>query len=287
MLIERDGAAGAYSPVTVRGQRDDGVLVLLDGRPIAGGEIGDLDLGSMPTAGVERIEVVEGAGATLYGNDASGGVINIITARSRSAYRTPEASYSPGSYGTQRVAFETSTFSFAREIAANDFPYPVPGTGNATRTNADLSATNARFTDAGTFGAFQLSGSAGFSSRLLGVPGQLGSLTSFARQADDASDARVSLALDRSQAVTTLDLSASRQTLAFADPSAGGVRPVPRLQHRRSRAGEPAQQRRHRYESADLRRRCRARRRAQRRQRRRIHGARHDAVRADGRLRPG
>lgn len=225
LLIERDGAAGAYSPVTIRGQRDDGVLVLLDGRPIAGGEIGDLDLGAMPTAGVERIEVVEGAGATLYGNDASGGVINIITARSRGAYRTPEASFSAGSFGTQRFAFETSTFSFAREIAANDYPYPVPGAGNATRANADLSATNARFTDAGTLGAFQLSGSAGVSSRLLGVPGQLGSLTSFARQADDASDVRLSLALDRPQAVTTLDLSGSRQTLAYADPSAAEFGP--------------------------------------------------------------
>jgi vitamin B12 transporter len=219
LLIERQGAAGAYAPVTIRGQRDDGVLVLLDGRPLSGAEIGDVDLGSMPTAGVERIEVVEGAGATLYGSGAAGGVINIITARSRAAYRTPDVSFSAGSYGDQRFAFETSTFSFAREIAANDFPYPVPGGGTATRTNADLSATNARFTDGGAFGAFQISGSAGFSSRSLGVPGQLGSLTSFARQQDDADDARVSFALDRPQSVTTLDLSGTRQTLAYFDPS--------------------------------------------------------------------
>jgi outer membrane cobalamin receptor len=220
MLLERDGAAGAYAPVTIRGQRNDGILVLLDGRPISGGEIGDVDLAAMPTAGIERIEVVEGAGATLYGNGASGGVINVITARSRNVYRTPEASFSTGSYGTQRVALETSTFSFAREIAANNYPYPAAGAASdATRVNADLSATNARFTDAGTFGALQLSGSAGFSSRILGVPGQLGSLTSFARQQDDASDARLSLSLDRTQSVTTLDLSGSRQTLAYLDPA--------------------------------------------------------------------
>jgi outer membrane cobalamin receptor len=218
VFIERQGAAGAYAPVTIRGQRDDGVLVLLDGRPIAGGEIGDIDLGAMPTAGVERIEVVEGAGATLYGSGAAGGVINIITSRSRAAYRTPDVSLAGGSYGEQRFALETSTFSFAREIAANDFPYPVPY-GAATRTNADFSATNARLSDAGTFGALAVSGSAGFSSRILGVPGQIGSLTSFARQEDDASDARVSLALERPHAVTTLDLSGARQTLDYEDPA--------------------------------------------------------------------
>jgi outer membrane cobalamin receptor len=220
VFIERQGPAGAYAPVTIRGQRDDGVLVLLDGRPIAGGEIGDIDLGSIPTAGVERIEVVEGAGATLYGNGAAGGVINIITAPAHAAGRTPDVSLSGGSYGEGRFALETSTFSFAREIAANDFPYAVPGGGGATRTNADLSATNARFADAGTFGALAVSGSAGFSSRILGVPGQLGSLTSFARQEDDASDARLSLALQRPQALTTLDLSGSRETLDYEDPSA-------------------------------------------------------------------
>jgi outer membrane cobalamin receptor len=226
LLIERDGAAGSYAPVAVRAQRDDGVLVLLDGRPISGGEIGDLDLGAIPTAGVERIEVVEGAGATLYGTGASGGVINIITNRTRGAYRTPDASYSAGSYGLQRFAFESSTFSFAREIATNDYPYAVPGAPAATRVNADLSATNARFTDAGTLGAFHITGSSGFTSRILGVPGQLGSLTSFARQQDDEGDARVSLSYEAAHATTTLDLSGARQTLTYLDPSVAEYGPT-------------------------------------------------------------
>jgi vitamin B12 transporter len=226
MLIERDGAAGAYAPVTIRGQRNDGILLLLDGRPLAGGQIGDVDLGALPAAGVERIEVVEGAGATLYGNGASGGVINIITARSHAAYTTPATSYSIGSNGTQRFALETGTFSFAREIAANNYSYPVPGSAPATRTNADLSSTNARFSDAGTLGALHIAGSAGFTSRILGVPGQLGSLTSFARQQDDGADARVSLSFAAARAVTTLDLSGSRQTLTYLDPSVAEFGPT-------------------------------------------------------------
>ena len=95
----------------------------------------------------------------------------------------------------------------------------------ATRVNADLSSTNARFTDAGTFGDVHVSGSAGFVSRILGVPGQIGSLTSFARQQDDTSDARLTFALDHPQATTTLDLSGTRETLTFLDPSAAEFGP--------------------------------------------------------------
>jgi vitamin B12 transporter len=220
VTIQSYGAAGAGASVAIRGERGDGVLVLLDGVPVPGGEIGNIDLGAMPTAGVERIEVVEGAGATLYGTGASGGVINIITSRSRAAYQTPEAAYEAGSYGLQRLAFEDATFSFAREIAANNYSYPAAGSPiDAVRTNADLSSTNARFTDGGTIGHLRIDGSTGFVSRILGVPGQLGALTSFARQQDDTQDARIGLALDRAQATTSLDLSASRQTLAYADPS--------------------------------------------------------------------
>jgi outer membrane cobalamin receptor len=227
VFVERDGAPGALAAVTIRGERNDGVLVLLDGRPISGGEIGDIDLGAMPTAGIERIEVVEGSGATLYGSGATGGVINIITTRARGASATPAASIEAGSYGEQRLAYETQTFSFSREYAANDYPYAAAGTpGSSTRTNADLSSTNARFTDAGALGDLQISGSAGFTSRILGVPGQVGSLTSFARQQDDAQDARLTLALARPGAVTTLDLSGSRQTLVYLDPSVAEFGPV-------------------------------------------------------------
>ena len=88
VFIQRDGGPGALATVSIRGQRGDGVLVLLDGRPIAGGEIGAVDIGSIPTNGVERIEVVEGAGSTLYGAGASGGVINIITSRNAATDRT-------------------------------------------------------------------------------------------------------------------------------------------------------------------------------------------------------
>ena len=55
----------------------------VDGLPMAGGQIDDVDLEQIPVAGVDRIEVVEGGGSTLYGSGSIGGVINIITGRRR------------------------------------------------------------------------------------------------------------------------------------------------------------------------------------------------------------
>jgi vitamin B12 transporter len=220
VLIQHYGGAGSQATVSIRGQRGDGILVLLDGRPLAGAQLGATDLGAMPTNGIERIEIVEGAGSTLYGTGASAGIINIITTRGHAAYRTPVVSVAGGSYGYGRAALETSTFSFSREIAANNYDTTFAGQPpNATRVNAGLSSTNARLTDSGTVGDLRVSGSAGFTSRVLGVPGNTSFLTSFARQQDNTGDARINLALVHPQATTTLDLSGSRETLAFLDPS--------------------------------------------------------------------
>jgi len=217
VLVQNYGGPGSLATISIRGQQGDGILVLLDGRPIAGAQIGSIDPGAIPTAGIERIEVVEGAGATLYGNGASVGVINIITMRSNAGYKTPVASVAGGSYGYGRAALETANFSFSREIAANDYAAPdlTPGT---VRSNADLSSTNARFTDFGTFGNLQVSGSAGFVSRILGAPGSDSFLTVGARQQDDTQDARLSFALTNPQSTTTLDLSGTRETLTYFDP---------------------------------------------------------------------
>jgi outer membrane cobalamin receptor len=220
VFIQRLGGPGAAAEVSIRGTRSDGVLVLLDGRPIAGLGIGVIDLGSLPTTGIERIEVVEGSGATLYGNDASGGVINIITSGNSAAYKVPVVSVAGGSYGYGRAALETGNFSFSREIAANNYgsPFLPPGT---TRFNGDLSSTAARYSDAGTYGDLRISGSAGFVSRMLGVPGSTTmGLTIGARQQDDQQDARLSFELTHPQSTTTLDLSGSRETVTFLDPLA-------------------------------------------------------------------
>ncbi len=63
----------------IRGIEGDRVLILIDGERAVGRVRGSIDLGQFDLSNVEKIETVKGAGSTLYGSDAMGGVINIIT----------------------------------------------------------------------------------------------------------------------------------------------------------------------------------------------------------------
>lgn len=65
------------------------VLVLIDGERVTGKVGEELDLSRIPAESIERIEVVKGASSALYGSDAIGGVIHIVT---RKARRRPEFS---------------------------------------------------------------------------------------------------------------------------------------------------------------------------------------------------
>jgi iron complex outermembrane receptor protein len=55
------------------------VLMLLDGVPFISGDTGELIFESIPVGQVDRIEVVKGASSALYGSNALGGVVNVIT----------------------------------------------------------------------------------------------------------------------------------------------------------------------------------------------------------------
>lgn len=225
VVILRYGVSGTGASVSIRGSSASDVLVLLDGRPVAGTQIGGVDLGAIQTTGIERIEVVEGSGSTLYGTGATGGVINIITARGSGALTTPIVSLSDGSFNDRRFAVETPNISFSREVATNAYDYSaLGGVPAGTRTNADLQTTTFRAGESATVGAVRLTGSVGMTSRHLGIPGSTSFLTPTARQDDDTSDARVSAALVRERATTTLDLSGTRETLVFRDldPNDGG-----------------------------------------------------------------
>lgn len=67
--------------IMLQGLSSERVLVLLDGQPLYGRISGNFDLARIPTSIVERIEVVKGPQSTLYGSEAMGGVVNVITRR--------------------------------------------------------------------------------------------------------------------------------------------------------------------------------------------------------------
>jgi outer membrane receptor for ferrienterochelin and colicins len=74
------GYLGNPSGLQMQGFDADRVLVLEDGERVVGDSAGVLDLAELPLTDVARIEYVTGPASALYGSDALGGVVNIVTA---------------------------------------------------------------------------------------------------------------------------------------------------------------------------------------------------------------
>jgi iron complex outermembrane receptor protein len=116
-VLEREPGIHIYNKgsakttvVDLRGYGDtatSNVLVLVNGRRTNPVDISGADLLQVPLGSVERIEIIRGGASTLYGDNATGGVINIITkegAGSPAATVFAEA----GSYGAQKYGTEIS-----------------------------------------------------------------------------------------------------------------------------------------------------------------------------------
>jgi outer membrane receptor for ferrienterochelin and colicins len=70
---------GTRASITLQGLSAKYVLFLIDGERIAGEINGDIDYSMLNLENIDRIEVIKGASSSLYGSNAIGGVINIIT----------------------------------------------------------------------------------------------------------------------------------------------------------------------------------------------------------------
>ena len=75
------GSVGQSAFVSIRGAAPDQVLVQLDGVEVNSPTVGQFDFANLTTDNIDRIEVLRGSGGTLYGSEAIGGVVNVITQR--------------------------------------------------------------------------------------------------------------------------------------------------------------------------------------------------------------
>src|SRR5437016_6140194 len=75
------GGTASLATVRIRGSLSSETLVLIDGRPASGYELGPADLSEIPVEAIDHIEIVRGGASALYGPNAMGGVINVITKR--------------------------------------------------------------------------------------------------------------------------------------------------------------------------------------------------------------
>jgi outer membrane receptor for ferrienterochelin and colicins len=113
---------GTLTSVTLQGMDAKYVLFLIDGERIAGEVNGDIDYSMLNLENIDRIEVIKGASSSLYGSNAIGGVINIITkkinepfdAKFYSRYSKYNELYTGGSIGfKQGIIGSRTSFNYS------------------------------------------------------------------------------------------------------------------------------------------------------------------------------
>lgn len=106
VAIQSYGGLGAKQGISIRGlnggAESQKMLILVDGRPANGAFKGSITWNTIPLSNIERIEVVRGPASVLYGDNALGGAINIITKKPEKDRSTVSTSY--GSWGTKTMS---------------------------------------------------------------------------------------------------------------------------------------------------------------------------------------
>jgi len=142
--LGRNGGPGQTTAVFIRGAESNHTLVLVDGVRINPGTIGLAALQNIPPGMVERIEVVKGPRSALYGTDAIGGVINVITRRGARDGWSVEVGY--GDYDTTQASvgagFATGPLEFDAGLSYIDSAgFPTRTTDDTDRGYENLSAS--------------------------------------------------------------------------------------------------------------------------------------------------
>jgi vitamin B12 transporter len=139
--VQRSGSLGKLTTIRIRGADPRQVQVLVDGVRVKSLTSGDFDFADLALDDIERIEVLRGPQSTLYGADAIGGVVNVITRRGRgapSAFLDVEA----GNYDTYReragASGEVGPWNFSLGVSRLDFG------GQFDNDAHDLTHVNAR-----------------------------------------------------------------------------------------------------------------------------------------------
>ena len=105
LSVARSGGQGALTSLFPRGGGSNYTLVLIDGMRVnAFG--GGYDFGHLSAAGVERIEIARGAQSAIFGSDAIGGVVQIIT--KRGGRPRAEGRIEGGSQGSARTTVDAA-----------------------------------------------------------------------------------------------------------------------------------------------------------------------------------
>jgi outer membrane cobalamin receptor len=254
LAVEDYGSLGSVQSLRMRGSTTEQVLVLLDGVRLNNAQSGTVDLSLLPVNNIERIEIVRGGTSALYGSDAVGGVVNIITrkeADGKLRLRVETGRYIPQSYVTgagpskekqpadwsdlldaQRFRAQYSrpigktqfTTSGSVYIANNSFIYKDDTGDKRKRENAGIVGGDATAAVRVPVGSGNLDVKGLFTSNKKGSPGQVGMFaTPNAEQRDTRAQGTIGYYTDSfiSDILTlNLDTFFNYYQLRYTDPDA-------------------------------------------------------------------
>lgn len=90
-----------FEGVQIQGVASDYILILMDGVPLVGRSAGNFDLQRLAVGNIKQVEVVKGPSSSLYGSEALGGVINIITEKPGEESLSGNVDYRIGRFARQ------------------------------------------------------------------------------------------------------------------------------------------------------------------------------------------
>jgi outer membrane cobalamin receptor len=152
VFLQNYGGNGALQSISIRGMGSEYSLILVNGQRYTSYQISTVDLGIFSLMDVERIEIASGGNSSLYGADAVGGVVNIITKKPSGKIQASVAG-SIGSFGMSGCQMSVGggdeqlslRGSVRMENARNDFNFNFnDGVTNQVlrRDGADYSVKN-------------------------------------------------------------------------------------------------------------------------------------------------
>ncbi|MCP4231387.1 MAG: TonB-dependent receptor [bacterium] len=143
VYIRDYGGMGSLTSAAIRGAKSNQSLVMIDGQPINDIQGGSPDLNYVHLGDIERVEVYSGAASAVYGANAAGGVVNVITRDSADDYGAKlDASYGTGNTQKYVLSGEVPVgpvnFFVSGEYNKSDgFSSSSYGNGEELRSNTD------------------------------------------------------------------------------------------------------------------------------------------------------
>ena len=112
---KNNGPLGQTQSVFMRGASSAQTLVLIDGRRVNDVALGTADFTAIPANMIERVEIIRGSGAAVYGTGAFGGVINVITKKATPLTPNVNPYFSYGTFNTINAGI---TGAYANDVVS-------------------------------------------------------------------------------------------------------------------------------------------------------------------------